>query len=63
MAEQPVDWGTFTKRFQSGKCRVEGDKLICEGTLDGKAAVCEVTQKNGKSEISCRKYVDSESPV
>lgn len=63
MSEQPVDWGTFTKRFKSTRCRIEGDKLICEGVLDEKPAVCEVTQKDGKSVVSCRKFVDGESPV
>jgi len=61
MSEE-VDWDTFTKKFKSTRCRVEGDKLICEGVLDDKPAVCEVSQKDGKAEISCRKY-DVSSPV
>jgi len=50
-----VDWDTFIQKFKSEKCRVEGNKLICEGFLDDKPAVCEVTQKDGKAEILCKR--------
>lgn len=63
MPEETVDWGTFTSKFKSTRCRVEGDKLVCEGTLDDKPAVCEVTQRDGKPVVSCRKFVESASPV
>jgi len=62
MSEEHVDWDTFITKFKSTKCRVEGDKLICEGFIEEKPAVCEISQKEGKPEISCRKY-DVSSPV
>jgi hypothetical protein len=59
---EKVDWDTFIQKFKTGKCRVEGDKLVCEGLLDNdKPVICEVTQKEGKPEISCR--YDVSSPV
>jgi hypothetical protein len=59
---ETVDWDTFIQKFKSTKCRVEGTKLICEGVLDDKPAICEVTQKDGKAEISCRR-LEVASPV
>lgn len=63
MPEQEVDWGTFTRNFKPAQCRVEGEKLVCEGTLDDTPAVCEVTQVDGKHQVSCRKYVENAVPV
>ncbi|MCS7124548.1 MAG: hypothetical protein NZ932_03935 [Candidatus Bathyarchaeota archaeon] len=57
-----MEWDVFIQKFKSARCRVENGKLICEGFLDEKPAVCEVMQKDGKTEVVCRK-LEISSPV
>jgi len=49
-----VEWGVFISKFKPAQCRVVEGKLVCEGTLDDKMAVCEISEKNGKHQVSCK---------
>ncbi|HDO42008.1 MAG TPA: hypothetical protein ENH03_03810 [Candidatus Bathyarchaeota archaeon] len=60
MSEE-IDFQSFTARFKTVKCRIENGKLVCEGFLDDKPAVCEIVEENGKQKVKCKLNV--ESPV
>ncbi len=53
--EQEIEWNVFIKKFKPGPCKVVDGKLVCEGLLDDEQAVCEITDVNGKKQVSCRK--------
>jgi hypothetical protein len=51
---EEVEWNEFISKFKPVQCKVvEGKKLVCEGVLDDKNAVCEITEKDGKHQVTC----------
>jgi len=54
LAEE-VEWSEFIGKFKPVQCKVVEGKLVCEGLLDDKKVVCEITEKDGKRIVSCVK--------
>jgi len=52
MSEE-VNWSEFIGKFKPVQCRVVDGKLVCEGMLDDKKAVCEITED--KHQVKCIK--------
>jgi len=54
---EEVEWGVFISKFKPVRCKVVEGKLVCEGLLDDEAAVCEISEVEGKRQVTCRKYI------
>ena len=58
-----LEWAEFVEKLRNPTCRVEDGKIVCEGIIDDKPAVCEVSAKDGKPQVTCKKFIGEQQPV
>lgn len=55
MGDKSMSWDEFKTKSTGAQCHKEGEKVVCEATIDGKPVICDVNRDgNGGPTVSCK---------